>query len=258
MARPPDDGKGPMPVLVVLHGRGMTPSAMQQISGFVPVVGRAILVYPAGYEASWNAGACCGAAHAAGIDDVGFIAAVVHQVLDSQPDAMAGSVFLVGYSNGGRMAYRMACAAPGLFAGVASVEAVSVYPCARAEPVSLIEVASSADPLLSIDHAEPPKRVDGLVQPWVDTVVADWRHLDGCPAVPTSQVTGSLTTTTWTACAGGTRLAFSLYRGGSHAWPDGGGPAASAARLIWDFLATASGRQAPARTGVATISQHRD
>lgn len=219
--RPATTSRTRLPVLVVLHGRTMTPTQMEETSGFLAVLGPSIVVYPAGYRDSWNAGACCGDAHTDGVDDVRFLTGLVHRVLTTEPDASPSAVYLAGYSNGGRMALRLACDAPGLFAAVAAVEAVPVYTCARPTPVSLLEIASSDDPLLAMGPAQPKKVVDGFPEPDVESVVAGWRQLDGCREQSSSSTTGTLTQTRWSGCRSGTKVEYALYHGGSHAWPEG-------------------------------------
>ena len=227
-----------LPVLLVLHGRTMTPQAAVDVTGFLPVVGRAIVVYPAGYGLSWNAGACCGDAHDAGIDDVSFLREVVRDVLATQRDAAPHRVFLAGYSNGGRMAYRMACAAPELFSAIAAAEAVSVYPCAHPTPLRVLAVASTDDPLLVIDTEQARKVVNGFTEPSVADVVASWRAADGCVGTGSITTEGAITTTKWSQCAGGA-VELDLFHGGSHAWPNGTATEPSAQRLMWRYFRSA-------------------
>lgn len=236
VVRPAALVSGKLPVLVVLHGRNMSPAAIEEMTKFQATIGPSIVVYPAGYGDSWNAGACCGDAHEIGADDVSFVKAVVHHVLATQPDASSQDVYLAGYSNGGRMAFRMACEAPSMFAAVASVEAVSVYACPRPKPVSLLEVASRDDPLIAIDGRSPQKMVNGFHEPNVEQLVTDWRQADGCKPSGTTAVAGTLTQTTWTGGKGGTRVAYALYEGGSHMWPRGNADTPSAEQVIWHFF----------------------
>jgi polyhydroxybutyrate depolymerase len=227
---------GPLPVIVVLHGRGMTPATMQAVSGFQAAAGPAILVYPAGYELSWNAGSCCGAAHLARVDDETFLRTVVHHVLDDEPAADAHAVVLVGYSNGGRMALRMACTDPALFAAVVTVEATPVSPCPRlATPVSMLLIGSSGDPSLSIRSPQPPRTVGGLPQPYLDDVAATWAALDGCRPVSVTHTTTTLDARRWGTCSGGSTVQEDVYTGGSHAWPSGdtATPSAQAAAIAF-------------------------
>lgn len=234
--RPAGRSKTQLPVLVVLHGRTMNPFQMEQVSGFLPDVGPAIAVYPAGYRDSWNAGACCGEAHNEDVDDVGFLTGLVHHVLATEPDASASHVYLAGYSNGGRMALRLACEAPELFAAVASVEAVPVSACPHARPVSLLEVASADDPLLTLDATQPERVVNGFHEPDVEGLVAGWHQSAGCRDSPSTMLTGNLTLRRWAGCRNGTRVAYAFYRGGSHAWPTGDTETPSAAQVIWTFF----------------------
>ena len=236
LVRPVGSATGPLPVLVVLHGRGMTPAGIARISNFPSVVGRAVVVYPAGYGWSWNAGGCCGSAHTAGIGDVSFLTAVVHDVVAMVPGTSDRAVYLVGFSNGGRMAYRMACADPALFAGVAAVEAVPVRPCDQSHPVSLAIVAYRNDPLLSISGTQPVRVVKGMVEPRVEEVVGRWLQNDGCTGNPSVRQLGTATVSTWSACRDGTRVQFDLYAGGSHHWPTGASTTPSASEVIWKFF----------------------
>jgi len=236
MARPAQPRPGRLPVVIVLHGRDMTPARMQE-DNVLPPGAHAIVVYPAGYGRSWNAGACCGPAHADRIDDVTFLAGLVRDVLAREPGASADAVFLVGYSNGGRMALRMACVDPGMFAAVAAIEAVSVFPCTHlAASVSLLMVASRGDPLLVVEHGQTPRAVDGYTEPTVEDQVAQWRELNSCPARASTRTAGTLMATSWADCSRKARVTFDLYQGGSHAIPPGDHWTPSAPQETWAFF----------------------
>jgi polyhydroxybutyrate depolymerase len=244
VARPLDPGPGPLPVIVLLHGRNMTPAGMARRSGLLETT-RAIVVVPAGYGRSWNAGACCATARAAGVDDVAFLSRTVAQVLATQPAADPRAVYLVGYSNGGRMAYRMACQRPRLFAAVAAVEAVSVYPCRTvAAPVPLLTVASTGDPLLRITPAAAPRRIEGYQQPSLQDVVAVWRALDSCSSSITRRAAGRLTSYRWASCRGNSQVGLDLYCDGSHTWPPGSTVTPSALAQVSAFFDEVGARKA--------------
>ena len=74
---------------------------------------------------SWNAGGCCGQAAQHDVDDVAFIKSLVAAVDPGHRTIMTlvDDLRTVGYSNGGRLAYKLACSAPGLFDGTAVVKA---------------------------------------------------------------------------------------------------------------------------------------
>jgi polyhydroxybutyrate depolymerase len=198
-------------------------------------------VLPAGYRRSWNAGGCCAAARAAHVDDVTFLTSVVRQVLAETPDADRRRVFLAGLSNGGRMAYRLACRRPTLFAAVAVVEAVSVDACpAVVAPVPLIVVTSTGDPILRQSDSAPRQVTEGVAQPSVDATVAAWRSLDRCGATAPDERAGDLVARRWVACWDGVTVELDRYQGGSHRWPRGGPLTPSAQERIWSFFRAAT------------------
>lgn len=209
---------------------------MARTARLIPVIGDAILVYPAGVGLSWNAGSCCGVAHARGVDDVAFLDTLIHHVLATEPGASAREVYLMGFSNGGRMVYRMACQSPNLVAGFAAVEAVPVYTCSRLDPAPIVVIAQSGDPLLAIGPAGPPKTVQGEVEPTVDATVARWRALEGCSADGSFASLGSARVAIYDHGRGAGRLEYVLYAGGRHDWPTGDASTPSAGALIWAFL----------------------
>jgi polyhydroxybutyrate depolymerase len=233
VARPANAGTASLPVLMELHGCCTTPQAELDRSGLLDVTGPAILVYPAGYEQYWNAGACCGGT---GVDDVAFLTAVVEQVLTGQAGADPGRVFLVGYSNGGRMAYRMACEQPQLFAAVAVFGAVNAQACPDPAPVPLLVAAGTADPELTIAATGTRHSVNGYLEPTVEQQVEQYRQANGCRAGPATTTAGKLTSTIWTACASGDLVQLSLYAGADHAWPQPAGATPGAAQVIWTFF----------------------
>ena len=111
------------PIVLVLHlpqsAAGTTPG----FSGFAEQAARrgAIVVLPEGYQFSWNAGVCCGAAVTKQIDDLGFLQRLL-SIIQHQFGDQTRPVYVVGFSNGGFMALRLACAGTRL-AGIAIVEA---------------------------------------------------------------------------------------------------------------------------------------
>jgi polyhydroxybutyrate depolymerase len=238
LIRPQTTSTTPLPVLMELQGCCTTPAVEAQRSGFIDVTGPAILVYPAGYQQSWNAGSCCHQAQADHVDDVAFLTAVVNQVLTDQPDAATGHVYLAGYSNGGRMALRMACAAPQLFTAVASYGAVNAAPCPDPAPVSMLEAAGTADPELTMGPGGAPHSINGYAEPTVQQQVEQYRRADSCATNPATHTQGNLTSTTWTGCRSGDAVQLSLYQGGNHDWPQAGGVTPSAAQVMWAFFQT--------------------
>lgn len=224
---------GAAPILVVLHGINAPVDGEEQRDGLLPLAahGQAQLVYPVGIGESWNAGGCCGEAWRQGIDDVHFLQVLVAAV-DSR---RLHPVYLVGYSNGGRMAYTVACADPGLVDGYAVVNAMPLHPCAAALPVTILQVAGTADAKVPYRPGDP-----GSESPPATTQAAALRATAGCSSAGTTATAGTMTLSEWSSCAGGVRVGFATYTGGTHAWPVGDASTPGAAQVIWQFLGGAA------------------
>ena len=112
------DSDSPSPILLVIHGKSSSPddakffigpasSTRAAELGFIVVYANATHV--AGGSPTWNAGACCSPATSLGIDDVGYFELVLAQVAREHRGDI-GRVSLTGFSNGGMMTQRLACA----------------------------------------------------------------------------------------------------------------------------------------------------
>jgi polyhydroxybutyrate depolymerase len=220
-------------VYVIIHGHHMTPVGMEHMTGFPTRAKGAVLVYPAGIGESWNAGGCCWFAHSKDVDDVAFIAAVVKQVLAQHADADRAHVYAVGFSNGGRLTYRLACDLPGTFGALAAVEAVPVIDCKHLHPIDIEIVARARDPLLRFGD-ERPLTLDGYKEPTVTAAVAEWEHLDGCVGAPVTKREGTTELRTWDRCRNGTSVQYVLYAGAGHLWTWGHPPNPAVTDLILD------------------------
>ena len=129
-----DAGRSRRPIIVVLSGAAATTSYEITRDQIVPYVNadEAELVYPVAIEESWNAIGCCDGAAAENINDVGFIKALVPKI----DPGHARPIYVVGYSIGGRLAYRLACTDPTLFDGMAAVKADPMPGCVVTTPMN--------------------------------------------------------------------------------------------------------------------------
>jgi polyhydroxybutyrate depolymerase len=217
------------PIIVVLAGINATTNqeiTRDHLTGYVQA-GKAELVYPVGYEESWNAGGCCGHAAKANVDDIAFLKALVAGVDPGHEHP----IDLVGYSNGGRLAYRIACTVPDLVDQVAVVKAAPEPGCVVRRPVTLLQIASTDDTAVPY---QPGDR--GTESPPATVQVARLKTDNGCTDHQEVTTQGSLSLTTWRACASGTRLGFAVYHGGMHSFPQPDGTTPSGAAVIWAFF----------------------
>lgn len=255
------DSTSRRPLLVVLHGGGSSGEGMEEVTGFSRIADREgfFVVYPNGEGGphglgrAWNAGSCCGPPSWFGVDDVGFIGALVDQLSERFP-IDPQRVFLVGYSNGGMLAYRIALDLSHRFAGLAvyaatmvgrgSVTAPEFESALPTHPLSVITVHSYADPWVPYQGEED----------WFETDVSNrhagqfWAAVARCPTRAKRSIAhqGALLIRQFRDCPSGVEVEQLTLHDWDHEWP---GPANladleghrlqtfDAAERIWAFFA---------------------
>jgi polyhydroxybutyrate depolymerase len=115
-----------------------------------------VVVYPDGYKHNWNDchAKAAFAAHTENIDDMGFVKGLIaREVVQRQIDEK--HVYVLGYSNGGQMALRLALQAPEQVAGIAiagaSLQAPEDSSCPEQGAVPLLVVQGEKDPIHPIN-----------------------------------------------------------------------------------------------------------
>lgn len=232
------------PLVIMLHGGYGSAEQAERSYGWNQLADSAKFVvgYPDGIRRAWNAGGgCCGWPAREGIDDVGFITAVVGDIADNVGIDPA-RVYATGISNGGMLAYKLACETR-TFAAIGAVAATHLDPCSAPHPTSVMHIHGTADRAVRYNGGlgEGPGRIDG---PPVPDVNAFWRNVDGCPA-PTVTTEGTVTTST-ADCVDGRGVVLITIEGAGHQWP-GGTPfrpgadlpseALNATSTLWQFFA---------------------
>ncbi|WP_322777829.1 alpha/beta hydrolase family esterase [Frankia sp. Cas4] len=270
---PPATSPRPFPLVVALHSLandGREPQAKWGIDALAASAGVAV-AYPDGLDKSWDAGTCCGQAAAEHVDDVGWLRALISHLEQHYP-IDRHRVILVGFSNGGMLAYRYACEHPSEIAGIAVVAASrQITGCTPAAPIGVVAV-----------HGQLDERVPYEGTAWSDVLGASltsvedslkpFRARAGCPSppqpddsvrtdadgVPTEDAAGGQATPTPTApataaspagghysatrketsCSSDQRVVEFLLPGVAHGWPPSSGPAQfNTAEVLWRLLA---------------------
>jgi polyhydroxybutyrate depolymerase len=245
----PADLADPAPLVVMLHGGFGSASQAESYYGWdaEAAAGRFLVAYPDGVNRAWNVGGgCCGNPAKEGIDDVAFITAMIAAVRAEAPIDPA-RIYATGISNGGLLAYRLACDTK-LFAAIGPDSATLLGPCPAPAEVSVIHIHGTADHNIPYGGGlgDGPGQIDG---PAVPIVIAGWRATDRCSA-PTTTVAGAVTTST-AACPDGRAVELITIAGAGHQWPgsppkpviqrllhlDAPSEALDATDVIWRFFA---------------------
>ncbi|MDT7570540.1 MAG: polyhydroxybutyrate depolymerase [Actinomycetota bacterium] len=177
---------GPVPVVVALGGVAtradpdlyMQWRALARRKHFV-------VLEPRGHDFSWNAGRCCGSAARDGVDDVAAIAEMIRSAGHLYP-LDPHRVYVVGFSNGGMMAYEYACRRPDAVAGIGVVAAAYMSPCRPRRGVPVMQVHGTADGVLP--YAGGMSRLLGIPVPSTRSSDAVFGELDAATGVPVETV----------------------------------------------------------------------
>lgn len=212
---------GPRPLLLALHSFTRDGARFERESGLDAgaVKAGALVVYPDGLDQSWNAGGCCVPSSATGVDDVGFLEAVLRDVAARRAvDRVRVSV--VGHSNGGMMAYRLGCERSALADTVIVMAGTFVGPsCSFTRPVSLLHVHGALDDIVPVSGlANTPLAVSGF--PDVRGPVSAYAAFDRCKGWSTTAFEGSpLASVLQATCPPGTWVQLVVSSTLGHAWP---------------------------------------
>ena len=176
-------------MLIALHGGGGEADLQADDSkygligkseqaGFIAVFPNGYSRVPSGILATWNAGACCGAAQKSSLDDIGFIREVILRV-ERQANVDRSRVFVTGMSNGALMSWRLACEASDLVRAIAPVEGTdNTTNCKPSRPVAVIEFHSLDDDHIPFNGGPGAKSLTQTNFISVPATIAKWTSLD--------------------------------------------------------------------------------
>jgi polyhydroxybutyrate depolymerase len=184
---------GRRPLLVFLHGLGG--SGAEAIANpalrAVAEHGGMVLVAPDGTldrqgRRFWNAGPACCNFDGKAVNDVARLESLINHWLE-RPEIDPERVYVVGFSNGGFMAHRLACFMDDRLAAVLSISGAGrgrEEACAPVSPIAVAEVHGDADPIVRYtggrvfdDRALDP-------HPSAPDTFHDWAARLGCTGAP--------------------------------------------------------------------------
>jgi polyhydroxybutyrate depolymerase len=216
------------PLLILLHGYGASGSVQELYFRMTRETNARGILYaiPDGtldvaMRRFWNAtDACCNFGSSA-VDDVAYLDAIIDDV-SARYAVDPRRIFLIGHSNGGFMAHRMACARSARIAGVVSLAGATYADAARctpSEPVAVLQVHGTND--VTIQYTGGTNVV--AAYPGAATSVSRWATNNRCATMPTagamldleSALPGAETRVErYEGCAGGAAELWTIQNGG--------------------------------------------
>jgi polyhydroxybutyrate depolymerase len=215
--------KEPLPVVLAFHGGFATPEQLEESAALheADEAQNFVIVYPEGYERSWNAVLCCGAAARDNIDDLKFVGMLLDD-LESVFTIDSRRVYATGFSNGALFAYHLAATMADRIAAIAPVSGAMQDsnpnpPPSRAVPVfhwhGLEDRFAPFGGGMSAIKTAP-------FQPPVESGIEFWRHFDGADTIKEETLFGgNALCLVYSGGRDGTRVQLCRVPGLGHQWP---------------------------------------
>jgi polyhydroxybutyrate depolymerase len=215
--------KGPLPVVLAFHGGFASPEQLEESAALhlADAAQNFVIVYPEGYQRSWNAILCCGPAMQDNIDDNKFVAAVI----DDLAAAVAidrNRVYATGFSNGAMLSYHLAATMADRIAAIAPVSGSMQdfhpgTPPSRAMPV--LHWHGLEDRYAPF-HGGLPIIETAPEQPPVENGIEFWRSYDEAYATRREKLfDGAVDCLTYSGGRDGSRVQLCVVPGLGHQWP---------------------------------------
>lgn len=238
-----------VPLVFNLHGLGSNADQQEIYGDFRGIADTAnfIIVCANGTQTTAGQGWNNFSNPGTGVDDVGFISAVIDKV-SSKYNINKNRIYSTGMSNGAFMSYDLACFLNTRIAAIASVTgsmiATHLKACKANRPTPVMEIHGTADNTVKYDGTP------GLLTcTHIDTLVNFWAKFNNCAApvvttLPNTNTTDGSTVEHRVYSNGTKGSSVELYKviGGGHTWPGSVVPLAStnqdfsASKEIWRFF----------------------
>ena len=238
------DATRPAPLLILLHGYSTSGREHDAYFHLAPAAAARgfVYAYPDGTIDSqgnrfWNATDACCDFDRTGVDDVAYLTSVIADIrarLAIDPKR----IDLIGHSNGGFMAYRLACDEADVVAAIVSLAGATFAnpaDCAPSAPVSVVEIHGTADETIhyeggTLSDVGAPATATSPY-PGAKATAEAWATYDGCGGTSTPlrakvDVDADLASgadpaetsvAEWSGCKSGASVQLWTIPGGGHA-----------------------------------------
>lgn len=183
------DPETPAPLVVLLHGYAATGLLQEIYLRLRPLADELgfLYAYPDGTTDRvglhfWNATDACCDEFGSGVDDSTYLKKLI-RTIRSQCSVDKRRIGLIGHSNGGFMAYRMACDHAKLISSIASFAGATYEnpdDCEPSEPVHVLQVHGTLDDRIFYDGG----RLFGTAYPGAEESTEIWADYNGCAIEP--------------------------------------------------------------------------
>ena len=209
----------PVPLILGFHSRTTNAKELLRstyIGDFVNDMGFVLATINGSVHeySSWNAGTCCTPATDFKEDDVELSSLIIDSISSSY-SIDPNRIWAIGHSNGGMMAYRLACDLSEKVTAIAVVTGALVDDsCTPTKPVSTLHIHGNLDPTV-------PFHGGGKFEtPSIFHSVKDMAYKNSCTGSPKETSDAIEERYLW-ACASGVETQLVNYQENSHGWEDG-------------------------------------
>jgi len=221
-------------IVFALHGGG---GNMNMMAREYKIVEKAkkdgfAVVFPNGYSklrngsfATWNAGDCCGASRDENVDDVGFVIKIIDDLKNK--DIPFSHLSAIGMSNGGMMAYRLACEKDTPFQVVVSATGTdATKECKNKNPISVMHYHAKDDEQVLFNGGRGTSRVSNFTKDKVfefnsvDYTINKWVAHNQCSNK--EEITFQNESTICKkriSCSNNVEVQYCISETGGHSWP---------------------------------------
>jgi polyhydroxybutyrate depolymerase len=215
--------KEPLPVVLAFHGGFGTPEQLEESSGlhFADAAQNFVVVYPEGYERSWNAILCCGPAMRDNIDDVKFVGVVIDDLAEVVT-IDRNRVYATGFSNGAHLTYHLATMMADRIAAIAPIAGAMQDPNPSARPARPMPVFHwhGLEDRYAPYQGGMPLIESAPHQPPVESGIEFWRSYDEAYASRQEKLfDGSVDCLVYSGGRDGARVQLCRVPGLGHQWP---------------------------------------